>query len=115
MPEVPEGTPLPAWWADLDGDRPIVLVTQGTVKVDPTLLLQPAIEALAGEDVLVVGTIGGVAAETVLAGLDGDNVRLEAFIPFADLLPKVDVVVSNGGYGGTQQAWPTASPWSSPA
>ena len=30
--------------------------------------------------------------------------RLETFIPFADLLPHVDVVVTNGGYGGTQQA-----------
>jgi UDP:flavonoid glycosyltransferase YjiC (YdhE family) len=33
-----------------------------------------------------------------------DNVRGEAFIPFDQLLPYVSVMVSNGGYGGTQMA-----------
>jgi UDP:flavonoid glycosyltransferase YjiC (YdhE family) len=33
-----------------------------------------------------------------------DNVRAEPRIPFDRLLPHVDVVVSNGGYGGTQMA-----------
>ena len=95
---------LPDWWDDLDTDRPVVLVTQGTVKVDPEGLLHPAIEALAGEDVLVVGTTGGLDPAPILGRHDADNVRLERFIPFADLLPHVDVVVTNGGYGGTQQA-----------
>lgn len=96
--------PLPAWWDELDGDRPVVLVTQGTVKVDPEHLLHPAIEALAGEDVLVVGTTGGLDPAPVLARHEGAGVHLERFIPFDDLLPHVDVLVTNGGYGGTQQA-----------
>jgi MGT family glycosyltransferase len=104
LPEAPGSAGLPDWWGDLDGDRPVVLVTQGTVKVDPDLLLRPAIEALGDEDVLVVGTTGGAAPSEVLAGHAADNVRLAPFIPFADLLPKVDVIVTNGGYGGTQQA-----------
>jgi UDP:flavonoid glycosyltransferase YjiC (YdhE family) len=83
----------------------VVLVTQGTVKVDPTFLLEPAIEALADDDVLVVGTTGGADPSEILARHPGaTNVRLEPFIPFADLLPHVDAVVTNGGYGGTQQA-----------
>ena len=32
------------------------------------------------------------------------NVRLERFIPHDRLLPHVDVMVTNGGYGGVQQA-----------
>ena len=32
------------------------------------------------------------------------NVRLERFIPHDVLLPHVDVMVTNGGYGGVQQA-----------
>jgi MGT family glycosyltransferase len=104
VPSSPASTPLPAWWDELDGDRPVVLVTQGTVKVDPEHLLHPAIEALADEDVLVVATTGGLDPAPILARHDADNVRLETFIPFADLLPHVDVVVTNGGYGGTQQA-----------
>jgi UDP:flavonoid glycosyltransferase YjiC (YdhE family) len=51
-----------------------------------------------------VGTTGGVAPEQILQRHTARNVRLEPFIPFADLLPYVDVVVTNGGYGGTQQA-----------
>jgi MGT family glycosyltransferase len=104
VPGSPAGAALPDWWDDLDGDRPVVLVTQGTVKVDPEHLLHPAIEALAGEDVLVVATTGGLDPAPILARHAADNVRLERFIPFPDLLPHVDVMVTNGGYGGTQQA-----------
>ena len=104
LPGTPGTAPLPAWWDELDGDRPVVLVTQGTVKVDPDHLLHPAIEGLAGEDVLVVGTTGGAEPSELLRRHDAANVRLERFIPFEDLLPYVDVVVTNGGYGGTQQA-----------
>ena len=32
------------------------------------------------------------------------HVRAEPFVPFGNLLPHVDVMVSNGGYGGTQMA-----------
>ena len=32
------------------------------------------------------------------------NVRLERFVPHDLLLPHVDVMVTNGGYGGVQQA-----------
>jgi UDP:flavonoid glycosyltransferase YjiC (YdhE family) len=31
------------------------------------------------------------------------NARVAEFIPFDDLLPHIDVLVSNGGYGGVQQ------------
>jgi len=104
VPPAPAGAARPAWWSELSGDRPVVLVTQGTVKVDPAMLLEPAIEALADEDVLVVATTGGVDPAPILARHRAGNVRLERFIPFPDLLPHVDAVVTNGGYGGTQQA-----------
>ena len=104
LPDPPGGSELPAWWEELSGDRPVVLVTQGTVEVDPALLIRPTIAALAEEDVLLVGTTGGPAPEQVAPPPRPDNLRLETFIPFADLLPHVDVVVTSGGYGGTQQA-----------
>jgi UDP:flavonoid glycosyltransferase YjiC (YdhE family) len=31
-------------------------------------------------------------------------VRIEPFVPFTELLPLVDVMVTNGGYGGVQMA-----------
>ena len=82
-----------------------MLVTQGTLATDPDNLLRPAISALADQDVLVIATSGGPDPETVLAARDRPaNVRIEPFVPFTELLPLVDVMITNGGYGGVQMA-----------
>jgi UDP:flavonoid glycosyltransferase YjiC (YdhE family) len=52
---------------------------------------------------VVVATTGGPDPEPLRPGLPA-NVRLERFIPHDRLLPHVDVMVTNGGYGGVQQA-----------
>jgi MGT family glycosyltransferase len=94
----------PAWWPELDGRRPVVHVTQGTLdNADLGRLLLPTMRALAHEDVLVVATTGGPDPDPLRAQLPA-NVRLERFIPHDILLPHVDVMVTNGGYGGVQQA-----------
>jgi MGT family glycosyltransferase len=94
----------PAWWGELDGSRPVVHVTQGTLdNADLGRLLRPTMEALRDDDVLVVATTGGPDPEPLRAQLP-PNVRLERFIPHDRLLPRVDVMVTNGGYGGVQQA-----------
>jgi len=83
----------------------VVLVTQGTLATDPDNLLRPAMAALADQDVLVIATSGGPDPDTVLAERDRPaNVRIEPFVPFTELLPLVDVMVTNGGYGGVQMA-----------
>ncbi|MEV7026207.1 hypothetical protein, partial [Kitasatospora sp. NPDC093558] len=47
--------PLPDWWPELDGSRPVVVVTQGTLaNTDLTELVAPTVTALADHDVLVV-------------------------------------------------------------
>ncbi|MHA7262086.1 glycosyltransferase [Arthrobacter sp. TMN-37] len=92
----------PSWWDDLQGGRPVVHVTQGTIdNKDPGRLILPTLRALAGMDVLVVATTGGVQVppEEVPA-----NARVADFISHGDLLPLIDVMVTNGGYGGTQRA-----------
>jgi UDP:flavonoid glycosyltransferase YjiC (YdhE family) len=66
-------------------------------------MLGPTMEALAGDDVLVVATTGGPDPAPLRPTLPA-NVRLERFIPHDLLLPRVDVMVTNGGYGGVQQA-----------
>ena len=94
----------PAWWGELVAGRPVVHVTQGTLdNADLGRLLLPALEALAGDDLLVVATTGGPDPEPWRAALPA-NVRLERFIPHDRLLPHVDVMVTNGGYGGVHQA-----------
>ncbi len=95
---------LPPWWPDLSEGRPVVHVTQGTLdNADLGRLLLLTIDALADEDVLVVATTGGPDPDPLRAGLP-KNARLERFIPHDVLLPRVDVMVTNGGYGGVQQA-----------
>jgi MGT family glycosyltransferase len=94
----------PAWWGELGVGRPVVHVTQGTLdNADLGRLLRPAMAALAGDDVLVVATTGGPDPAPLRAGLPA-NARLERFIPHDRLLPHVDVMITNGGYGGVQQA-----------
>ena len=66
-------------------------------------LLLVTTRALADDDVLVVATTGGPDPEPLRRGLP-TNVRLERFVPHDLLLPHVDVMVTNGGYGGVQQA-----------
>lgn len=94
---------LPDWWSDLDGSRPVVHVTQGTVaNVDYRQAIAPTLEALAGEDVLVVVSTGGRPLDT-LPPLP-ENARAATFLPYHKLLSRIDVYVTNGGYGGVQYA-----------
>jgi UDP:flavonoid glycosyltransferase YjiC (YdhE family) len=95
----------PPWWDELSGARRVVHVTQGTLdNADPARLLLPCARALGGDDdPLVVVTTGGPDPGPVRRSLPA-NVRLERFIPHDVLLPHVDAMVTNGGYGGVQQA-----------
>jgi MGT family glycosyltransferase len=92
---------LPEWWPEVEAAERVVVVTQGTIaNLDFTELIEPTLEALADLDVLVVATLGRDAQLTEIPA----NARVAEFIPFAELLPHTSVMVSNGGYGGVQQA-----------
>ncbi|MEV7095775.1 nucleotide disphospho-sugar-binding domain-containing protein [Amycolatopsis sp. NPDC051045] len=94
--------PLPSWWTDLDGGRPVVHVTQGTIANDDLgRLVEPTIDALAEEDVLVVATTCG---GRLRPGPLPANVRVADFLPYDELLPRCAAMVSNGGYGGVNHA-----------
>lgn len=93
--------PLPPWWGDLEGRR-VVHVTQGTVaNADFTDLVLPTMRALADQDLLVVATTGGrpMPAEALPA-----NARIAEYLPYDRLFDRVDVFVTNGGYGGVHFA-----------
>lgn len=97
----PASATLPEWWPELEG-RTVVHVTQGTLETGAEDLLRPAIDQLAGHDALVVATTGGAPAETL--GALPDNVRAAPFIPHDLLLPRTDVMITNGGWGGVLAA-----------
>lgn len=95
---------LPDWWAELDGTRPVVHVTQGTISnSDFTQLVLPTIEALEAAEAVVVVSTGGRPRDALPAEMPA-NVRVAEYLPYPLLLPRSDVLVTNGGFGGVQQA-----------
>jgi UDP:flavonoid glycosyltransferase YjiC (YdhE family) len=94
---------LPTWWGDFVNGRPVVHVTQGTIdNHDLSRLIRPTIEAVNGMDVSLIVTTGG-GSHNLPASLP-QNVRVTDYLPYAALLPAVDVMVTNGGLGGVQAA-----------
>jgi MGT family glycosyltransferase len=92
----------PVWWSELDGSKPVVLVTQGTLaNFDLQELIQPTLTALADDNVSVIAATGRADTGDLIAPT---NATVEAFVPFIRLLPKVDAMITNGGYGAVQQA-----------
>lgn len=110
LPSPVSDVPLPAWWDDLDGSVPVVHVTQGTIaNTDFAQLVLPTITALAASDVLVVVSTGGRPRAALPDALPA-NVRVAEYLPYDRFLPMVDVMVTNGGYGGIQQALSHGTP-----
>jgi len=90
----------PDWWSDLDSTKPVVLVNQGTVATNLDDLIVPTIEGLNDQHMFIVA----VPVKEGQLGQLPEHVKAEPFIPFGHLLPHVNVMVTNGGYGGTQRA-----------
>ncbi len=105
LPPGASSAPRPSWWDELDGGKPVVLVTQGTLaNGDLGQLLEPTLTALADrDDLLVVATTGGRPVETLPVPLPA-NARVASFLPFDAIFPKVDVFVTNAGYGSVLQS-----------
>ncbi|MDA8455108.1 glycosyltransferase [Acidovorax sp. GBBC 3334] len=95
----------PPWWHTLDDGRTVVLVTQGTLaNENPHHLIVPTLQALAGMPHLhVIATTGGPVPPEVSAAAPA-NARVVDFLPYDRLLPKVHVLVTNGGYGSVNHA-----------
>jgi MGT family glycosyltransferase len=89
----------PAWIRDLQ--QPVVLVSTSTEFQADDRLLQVALDALAGEPVMVIATspIGSRAGLQIPA-----NARVEAFVPHGPILKFAVCVVCHGGMGTTQKA-----------
>jgi UDP:flavonoid glycosyltransferase YjiC (YdhE family) len=77
--------------------RPLVYVTFGTAYATADLLRQ-TIHGVAALPVDVLVGAGPMVDVEALGGVP-DNVRLEAWVPQAELLPYVDLVVHHGGNG----------------
>ena len=102
----PAGQPtLPEWWQHLDRTKRLVLVTQGTIaNRDFGQVIAPALVALGGrEDVTIIVTTGGQTAESIPVAIPF-NARIASFLPYAQIMTEIDLLISNGGYGTVNMA-----------
>lgn len=79
-------------------DRPLIYVTLGTFSNGDSSIFHAAVNALADEPVNVVVTVGATNDPDDL-GRPPDNVRVERFIPQAQVLPRCAAVVHHAGCG----------------
>jgi UDP:flavonoid glycosyltransferase YjiC (YdhE family) len=83
----------PAWWPELDERRVIV--------VEGRRMVRPALEALAGEDVLLAVALGTL----VRSELEWpENARAARYLPYASLMPKASLLLTSGGFGSVRVA-----------
>ncbi|MBL0567867.1 glycosyltransferase [Aeromonas hydrophila] len=102
LPPRIELTP-PPWWEQLD-ERPLVIVSQGTLaNVDLGQLLLPAVQGLAGDELQLLLTTGGRDPALLGAAVPA-NAIVTDHVPFELALPRAAVLVTNGGYGSVQAA-----------
>jgi UDP:flavonoid glycosyltransferase YjiC (YdhE family) len=102
--ERPAELAWPAFWHELDGRRPVVHVTQGTLANTSPDIFAPALAGLSKEDVLVVISTGNRPLESLGLGTLPANARVAPFLSYPELLPRTAVMLTNGGYGGVQMA-----------
>ncbi|MGF0319607.1 nucleotide disphospho-sugar-binding domain-containing protein [Nocardia fluminea] len=93
------------WSAQLGTARTIIHVTQGTFdNTNLDQLIGATLRALADrKDCFVVATTGGGPIHTLRCPVP-TNVFVTDYLPYEQLLPSVDVMITNGGYGGVQHA-----------
>jgi len=107
-PDPPATWAPPTWWPEVRAAaRPVVLVSQGSIRGDVGELMVPTLRAMRDLDVTVVVTTGRATPEEVVDAMGGrvpDNVRIARFVPYDLLLPHVAAFVTNGGYTGVTLA-----------
>jgi UDP:flavonoid glycosyltransferase YjiC (YdhE family) len=90
---------LPPWVFARNALRPLVYLTLGTV-FGAAHVFREAIEGLASLNVDVLVATGPTVKPEALGSVP-PNVRVEQWVPQAELLPHVDLVVHHGGSGTT--------------
>lgn len=90
-------------WLDEPHDEPLVFASLGTVQHAAPGVFEAILEAVAGEPVEVVASIG----RDQDAGRFGDvppNVRMETFVPQIAVLEQTSVFITHGGFNGAKEA-----------
>ena len=101
--ETPASYQYPAWWEEValrKGGRKLLFVSQGTVSVDYTEVIIPAIEAFGGRnDIILVAALGVKGSKLGDDVHVASNVKVIDYLPYDTILEVADCFVTNGGYG----------------
>jgi MGT family glycosyltransferase len=89
------------WEHKLTKFKKIILISQGTFEPDPSKLITPTLLALKDSPYLLIVTTGGHNTASLRSQFVLENVVIEDFIDFNSIMPKTDVYVTNGGFGGS--------------
>lgn len=105
LPALAGQATLPEWWRRLDRTKRFVLVTQGTIaNRDFGEVIAPALVALgARKDVTIIVTTGGQPVDSIPVAVPS-NARVASFLPYAQIMPEIDLLITNGGYGTVNMA-----------
>ncbi|RGP62770.1 udp-glucosyltransferase yojk [Fusarium sporotrichioides] len=95
---------LPPQWDEIVAHPRVVGITQGTLAMDPTSLIIPAIEALSNDPQLLLVVATPHVEEVTSRVGDLPNVRYVKWIPYHLFLPQLCLLITNGGYGSITQA-----------
>jgi len=98
------------WNNKLSKHKKNILISQGTFEGNHSKLIIPALEALKDEDYLLIIATAYHNTDQLRRAYKQDNIVIEDFIDFDFIMPRIDIYVTNGGYGGTLLAIEHALP-----
>ncbi len=105
---VPIAASEPDWLAEIDADRPLALITLGTVFTGDLGFYAWAAQAASREGLLPVVAIGNNPIEpekkSELVRALPKGTRLVNFVPFDAVLPRAKLMIHHGGMGTTHSA-----------
>ena len=98
------------WTNKLSRYKKNILISQGTFEPDHSKLIIPSLEALKNDEYLLIVATGHHHTEELRSKYNQDNIIIEDFINFDFIMPRTDLYITNGGYGGTLLAIDHALP-----
>lgn len=90
------------YWLDkLNSGKPVIFITQGSVNIhDYDKLIIPALKAVHDMDALILVATGKEFMEDLKKQCPKENIIIEEFMPYADIMPYASLMITNGGFGG---------------
>jgi UDP:flavonoid glycosyltransferase YjiC (YdhE family) len=97
------------WLGDLDRDRPLVVVSMGTIFHRLPGVYEAVVEALAALPVAALVALG-FDRDPASLGPQPPTIRIEPVLPVAELLPHCQLFVTHGGFNSVKEALAAGTP-----